>query len=105
MQFICGIFLDETATKLGYSEANFAFAQMLHARKIGSPVWGWSASQNPDGGCLGMGQIRDGVVTPHACMLASGLYPKEVVNNLKKLEQMGARANRHQRSRARIWLS
>ena len=57
MQFICGIFLDETATKLGYSEANFAFAQMLHARKIGyrygvgrlhkiqmAGVWAWARS-------------------------------------------------------------
>lgn len=92
MQFICGMFLDETGTKLGYSEANFAFAQIVHAKKIGSPVWGWSASQNPDGGYLGMGQIRDSVVTPHACMLAIGFYPKAVVNNLRKLEQMGARA-------------
>lgn len=91
MQFICGLFLDETATKLGYSSTHFAFAQIIHAQKIGSPVWGWSASEAPEGGYLGMGQLIDSVVTPHACMLAVHLFPKEVVRNLKRLEEMGAR--------------
>lgn len=91
MQYICGMFLDETATKLGYSAANFAYAQIIHARKIGSPVWGWSACENPDGGYLGMGQLTDTVITPHASVLAIHFFPKEVTQNLRALEQLGAR--------------
>lgn len=91
MQYICGLFLDETATKLGYSSANFAFAQILHSQKIGSPVWGWSACADPNGGYLGIGQLTDHVVTPHASVLAIKYFPMEVIRNLRLLEAMGAR--------------
>ncbi|HEY8241665.1 MAG TPA: hypothetical protein VIH35_09470, partial [Kiritimatiellia bacterium] len=39
MQYICGLFADDRGTKLGHSAANFAWAQMVHAIKIGAPVW------------------------------------------------------------------
>lgn len=91
MQYICGLFLDETATKLGYSSANFAFAQILHSQKAGTRVWGWSACADPNGGYLGMGALVDEVVTPHASVLAIGYFPEETIRNLKLLEGMGAR--------------
>jgi hypothetical protein len=91
MQYICGIFLDETATELGYSSVNFAYAQILYAKEIGYPVWGWSAAQAPDGRYLGWDQITDEIVTPHASVLAIEFFPEEVVRNLRKLQAMGAR--------------
>ena len=33
MQFICGMFLDDRGSDIGYSKANFARAQMVHAHK------------------------------------------------------------------------
>ena len=93
MQYICGLFLDEAGTKLGYSAANFTRAQIIHAQKIGSPVWGWSAAQAPDTRYLGWDQIIDDVVTPHASILAIRFFPQEVISNLKELEKMGARQN------------
>lgn len=91
MQLMAGLFIDERGTLAGRSGARFAYAQMLHAKKIESPVWGWSSSDNPDGGYLGWGNIRDDVVTPHASILALYYYPCEAVENMKKLEAMGAR--------------
>ena len=91
MQFICGIFLDERGTVLGYSSANFAFAQITHAEHINSPVWGWSASCEPDGGYIGMNSLKDEVITPHASALAIEFFPEQSVRNLKKLDKLGAR--------------
>lgn len=91
MQFICGIFLDERGTVLGYSAANFAFAQIVHAEYINSPVWGWSASFEPDGGYLGFNSLKDEVITPHASALAIELFPEHSIRNLKRLEKLGAR--------------
>jgi hypothetical protein len=91
MQFICGLFLDETGTELGYSSANFAFAQIEHAQRINSPAWGWSASAEPDGGYIGWNSLKDEVVTPHASALAIEFFPDKAVNNLKTLERLGAR--------------
>jgi hypothetical protein len=60
MQFMSGLFLDERYTLLGKSAASFAYAQIVHAAKIGAPVWGWSAATDPTGGAyLGWGNIRD----------------------------------------------
>lgn len=92
MQFISGLFLDERETVLGKSAADFAYAQILHAQKINSPVWGWSAATAPGGEYLGWGQIKDQVVSPHASILAVSYYPLTVTANLKELEQLGARA-------------
>ena len=91
MQFLCGIFIDNEATPLGYSAANFAFAQIQHARNIGSPAWGWSAAEGPDGNYYGWGKITDRLVTPHASVLAIELFPREVLANLHTLESIGVR--------------
>lgn len=91
MQFISGLFLDERQTILGKSAANFAYAQVIHAQRIGSPVWGWSAAEAPTGEYLGWGALKDEIVTPHASVLAIAYYPSKVIANLKQLEALGAR--------------
>jgi hypothetical protein len=91
MQYISGLMLDERHTFVGLSAANFAFAQILHARKNNFPVWGWSACEAPTGEYLGSRALKDEIVTPHASVLAINHYPALVIANLKKLEEMGAR--------------
>ena len=91
MHFICNLFLDNRGTKVGHSAANFAWAQIVHAHRIGAPVWGWSACVAPSGDYLGMGRITDEVVTPHASALAINLFPREVIDNLRRLEALGLR--------------
>ena len=93
MQMVSGLFLDERDTVLGRSAGDFAWAQVLHGKKIPSPVWGWSASESADGKeYLGWDRILDAVVTPHASALASVYYPATCARNLKELEKRGARA-------------
>ena len=92
MQYISGLFMSEWASFLNRSSANFAYAQILHALANSYPVWGWSASDSPKDGYLGWGHLKDSVVTPHASVLAVSHYPQQVVRNLRKLEEMGARA-------------
>lgn len=92
MQYVSGLFLDERATVVGKSAANFAYAQILHAEAVKTPVWGWSAAAAPTGEYLGWGAIKDDVVTPHACVLAVSHYPRSVTANLRELERRGARA-------------
>lgn len=89
--FLPGIFLDERDTLMGRSAINFALAQMRHAKRLKSPVWGWSPSTAPQGGYLGVAALRDTIVTPHASALAAEVFPKEVVGNLKELERRGTR--------------
>jgi hypothetical protein len=94
MQYINGLRLDERHTFMGQSAENFAYAQMTHAAANNYPVWGWSASESPDGEYLGWGKLRDSVVTPHASALAIDSFPFEVVTNLRALEKLGARSAR-----------
>lgn len=89
---INALFLDERGTILGQSMANAAYAQIIHARNEGYPVWGWSSSSSPGGDYLGMGQLIDRVVTPHASVMTVWYYPRTVVENLKKLEELGVRS-------------
>lgn len=91
MQFICGLFVDDEGTKLGRSSANFTWAQMVHAMKLGAPVWGWSACVGPDEQYHGMGDMQDDIVTPHASALAINLFPRETIDNLRRLETYGLR--------------
>ena len=44
MQFLPGIFIDQQGTVMGKSAKEFAASQIEHAKIIGAPVWGWSAS-------------------------------------------------------------
>ena len=89
--FLTGIFIDERGTLPGLSAGNFAKAQMAHMDAIGSSVWGWSASDSPDHGYLGFHALRDDVVAPHASALALSLFPREVVANLRRLDELGVR--------------
>lgn len=91
MQYISGLFMNETQTKLGESAAQFAYAQMLHGKLLDFPVWGWSASVDPRGGYLGWNQIKDEVITPHASSLAIHYFPDQVISNLKALDRLGLR--------------
>ena len=93
MQYISGLFMDEWASPVNRSSANFAYAQILHAKENHYPVWGWSASDSPKDGYLGWGHLKDTVVTPHACILALQHYPHQVLKNLRTLEAMGARSD------------
>ncbi|MDD4879361.1 MAG: CIA30 family protein, partial [Candidatus Omnitrophica bacterium] len=91
MQGICGLFLDERQAEAGRSMADFAYAQMLFARDIDSPVWGWSSCYSPWNMYLGWGGLRGNVITPHASALAAIYYPNKVAKNLRALEKYGLR--------------
>ncbi|MFH1369488.1 MAG: glucoamylase family protein [Elusimicrobiota bacterium] len=91
MQLIDSCFFDMRYTELWKSAAAFTYAQMFHAKVINSPIWGWSASDSPNEGYLGINRLRDYVATPHASVLPISIFPEESVANLKKLEELGAR--------------
>ncbi len=90
--YMTGIFIDERGTLPGISAANFAKAQILHKQKTDAPVWGWAASDSPQDGYLGFLKLKDEIVAPYASILAVQDFPKEVVNNLRILEDLGVRA-------------
>ncbi len=91
MQALDGLFLDERATPIGKSTANFAYAQMIYAEQFDLPLWGWSACSAPGGEYLGWGSLDVSVVTPHAVGLAAMYYPRRATQCLKQLEKFGAR--------------
>lgn len=90
-QYVTGLFLDERETEMGRSQKSYARAQMKYAKRMGAPVWGWSAAEAPNGTYLAAGELKDEIVTPYASILASIYFPKQVYDNLKELEKMGAR--------------
>ncbi|MBC8453767.1 DUF3131 domain-containing protein [PVC group bacterium] len=94
-QYLPGLWLDEKDTFMGQSAANFAYAQIRQAQIGNYPVWGWSASESPLDGYLGMGALRDNIVTPHASVLAIRDYPQEVIKNLHALDKLGARSKEY----------
>lgn len=90
-QYGSGLFLDERMTTMGASQRAIARYQMKYAKKIGSPVWGWTPCETPKGRFLGPGELRDELVAPSASIFASIHFPKEVYQNLRQLEMLGAR--------------
>ena len=93
MQFLPGIFIDQRQTLMGRSAEEFTRAQIAHASEMNKSVWGWSPSSSPCGDeYIGYGQLRDEIVTPHASALAVIYHPEEVIQNLKKMEEMCVRA-------------
>jgi hypothetical protein len=101
MQFVTGLFIDERQTEMGKSAADFAWAQMAHAERIEAPVWGWSASESPDGKrYLGWDAIVDRVVAPYASAMAVVYYPRRVTANLRQLEKRGGRAAYNEKGRS-----
>lgn len=91
MQAMSGIFMDDRKTELGKSTADFAYVQMLYAKERDLPVWGWSSSFIPGEKYTEGGFLLNNVVSPHASVLAIIYYPNKVVENLRKLESLGAR--------------
>jgi len=94
-QYLPGLWLDEKDTFMGQSAANFAYAQIQQAKLGSYPAWGWSASDSPEDGYLGMGALKDSVVTPHASVLAIRDFPQEVIRNLQALDRLGARTEKY----------
>lgn len=94
MQRLPGLFLDLRGTELGSSADAFCRAQYSHGRKLGAPVWGWSACDDPAGGYLGWASLKDSVVTPYAtalCLDTPGMQG-HAVDNFRALEKLGARS-------------
>ena len=90
MQYLPGIFLPERGTCLARSAANLAYAEMLHARRLGAPVWGRPSFSDPQGVGLHPGNPREELVAPYASVLAVEDFAREVLGNLFRLRQMGA---------------
>ncbi len=97
-QYMPGLFLDERATEMGRSQRSYARSQMKHAKRIGAPVWGWSASQDLKGRFLAHGELTDKIVAPYASILASLYFPNEAYQNLRTLELLGVRPRLEDRS-------
>jgi hypothetical protein len=91
MPYMASLYIDERPTLMGVSQKNYTQSQMNLAKKIGAPVWGWSASFDTRGEYVPYGQLKDEVVTPYASILAINHFPQEVISNLQTLEKMGAR--------------
>lgn len=91
LQYLTSLLIDERGTLMDQSAANATYAQLIHAKRKHFDAWGWSASSSPSGGYLGMNQLQDDVVSPHASILGLSHYPESVIRNLKVLEQFGAR--------------
>ncbi len=85
------LFLDERSGEMAEYQKNYTLAQLEYAKKTGAPVWGWSSCLTPKGRYLGFGELRDDIVAPYASVLAAIYFPVEVYNNLKTLEELGAR--------------
>ncbi len=91
------LFIDEKVAEngMGLNNSNLIKAQIDYClNKKNYNVWGLSPCATPDGGygeygvyLLGTqkGGYADGIVTPHASILAINYYPKEVINNIKNL--------------------
>jgi hypothetical protein len=94
-QYLPGLWLDERDTFMGQSAANFTYVQIRQAQLGSYPAWGWSASDSPDDGYLGMGALKDNIVTPHASVLAVSYFPNEVIKNLHALDKLGARSKKY----------
>ncbi len=92
MQYLPGIFIPERNTTIGRSAANLAYANLRRAAELGCGVWGWSSCENPEGGYLGWGSLRNEVVSPHAAVLAVEDFPREVLADMRRFEKMGVRS-------------
>ncbi len=91
------LFVDERVAAKGFGLNNYNYikAQIDYCfNKAGYDVWGMSPCSTPDGGYseYGIDKIgtmkggyKDGVVTPHASIIAINYYPKEVISNIKTM--------------------
>ncbi len=78
---------------LGINAQRHVEGQIYHAlEELDYPVWGMSPSAIPEGGyseygvkILGLKGYKAGAVTPHASVLAAGIAPEIVAENLRRL--------------------
>ena len=91
MQAMGAIFLNEMFSEMGSSIADLAWHQIRESQRRGLPAWGWSNCNIPRRGYTEGGFLPWWVITPHASALVIGYYPQHVINNLRKLQQMGMR--------------
>lgn len=92
MQVIDAMFLDSPArTEMGNSIADFAWHQIMQSQERGLKVWGWSNCNVPGKGYTEGGFLPWWVITPHASALVIEYYPRHVIANLRKLDEMGLR--------------
>lgn len=81
---------------LGLNDLNHVLGQIHYSLdELKQPVWGMSPSSVPEGGYsefgarpFGLKGYKEGVVTPHASVLALEFAPQEVVKNLRKLIEL-----------------
>lgn len=81
---------------LGLNDKRHVQGQIRYAlEELGYPVWGMSPSAVPEGGYseygakpFGSKGYKEGVVTPHASVLALDFAPQEAVSNLRKLIEL-----------------
>jgi hypothetical protein len=92
MTWALGYFLDERGSDVGMSNATLAWTQMLYARDMDFPVWGWSNCLTPYG-YRGFGDpdTNWSVVNPHAIAAAAPYYPNQAAKALRALEELGTR--------------
>lgn len=94
MAFMPRLFLDEQQSELEEASQNLLRDQVCYQGVVGAPAWGWSATALPPTGetYCGFGCQQDDVVVPHASLLAAdSLTVDEIDQNLRALEQLGAR--------------
>ncbi len=91
MPYMASLYIDERPTLMGTAQKNYSQAQMARAERLGAPVWGWSASLDTKGVYIPYGELHDEIVTPYASMLAMLHFPEKGFQNLRKLEELGAR--------------
>ncbi|MFH0909283.1 MAG: LamG-like jellyroll fold domain-containing protein [bacterium] len=86
MPYVSSLWMNEVGTEVAESAARFAQAQITRQALNNYPAWGWSPCAVPSG-YLGIGQLVDTVVTPHASALALADLPVRVIGNLRALEK------------------
>jgi hypothetical protein len=86
------IFLDSpVAIEMGNAIGDFAWHQIRMSQERKLKVWGWSNCNIPSKGYTEGGYLPWWVVTPHASALTIEYYPRHVIENLHKLDEMGLR--------------
>jgi hypothetical protein len=92
MSAMDAIFLDSPATmEMGSAIGDFAWHQIRMSQERKLKVWGWSNCNIPAKGYTEGGYLPWWVVTPHASALTIEYYPRHVIENLRKLDEMGLR--------------
>lgn len=89
MHAMDGLFIPEHDTEVGQSAGNLAWHQIQFAKKHNYPLWGWSNCCIPRSGYSEGGFVPQDVVTPYAAALVIEYYPRHVIDNLRRMVQLG----------------